>query len=116
MSQSLIIIKNSVESALGIPAAAKIPVGDLIALQSTAQDQESLDIQASIGIWESSPGQFKRHVVQREFSHILKGRCTFTPDGGEPIELCAGDAVLFPANCEGVWDIQEDLRKTYCIF
>jgi prolyl oligopeptidase PreP (S9A serine peptidase family) len=38
------------------------------------------------------------------------------PDGGEPVELRAGDAVLFPENCEGVWDIRETLRKTYVLF
>ena len=116
MTKTLIVVKNSVNAELGTPAPAKLPVGDLLALQSTAQDQESQELQASIGIWESSPGQFKRHVANREFSHIVKGRCTFTPEGGEPVELCAGDAVLFPANCQGVWDIQEDFRKTYCIF
>ena len=116
MSQNLIVIKNAVQSKLGAPAPAKMPVGDLIAQQKTAQDQECSDIQANIGIWESSPGKFKRHIAQREFSHIIKGRCTFTPEGGEPIELCEGDAVLFPADCQGVWDIQEDFRKTYCIF
>jgi len=24
--------------------------------------------------------------------------------------------VLFPENCEGVWDIRETLRKTYVLF
>ena len=35
---------------------------------------------------------------------------------GEPVELRAGDAVLFPENCEGVWEIRETLRKTYVLF
>jgi|SRR5690606_2922839 len=116
MSNTLIVVKNAVNTELGECTPAKLPIGDLIALQGTAQDQTSEVIAASIGIWESSPGKFKRHVANREFSHIVKGRCTFTPEGGEPVELCEGDAVLFPANCEGVWDIQEDFRKTYCIF
>jgi len=112
----LVVVRQAERAELGTAAPAKFPLSDLIALQSTAQDQVSEEIQASIGVWESSPGQFKRHVTNREFSHIVKGRCTFTPEGGEPIALQAGDAVLFPANCEGVWDIQEDFRKTYCIF
>lgn len=116
MSNTLVVVKNAIQAKLGEATEAKLPVGDLIALQSTAQDQTSETIAASIGIWESSPGKFKRHVANREFSHIVKGRCTFTPEGGEPVELCEGDAVLFPANCQGVWDIHEDFRKTYCIF
>ena len=115
-SNTLIVVKKADQAVLGEPVAAKLPVGELIALQSTAQDQTSETINASIGVWESSPGKFKRHVANREFSHIVKGRCIFTPEGGEPVELCAGDAVLFPANCQGEWDIKEDFRKTYCIF
>ncbi|MDH5818685.1 cupin domain-containing protein [Acinetobacter pseudolwoffii] len=116
MINKILVVKDSLNSDFGEAIEAKLPVGSLIALQKTAQDQNSEEVQASIGVWESSPGKFKRHVANREFSHIVKGCCTFTPEGGEAIELCAGDAVLFPANCEGVWDIKEDFRKTYCIF
>lgn len=116
MSNQLVVVRQAENAQLGVPAPAKLPVGELIAQQSTAQDQTSESIAASIGVWESSPGKFKRHVANREFSHIVKGWCIFTPEGGEPVELHAGDAVLFPANCEGVWDIKEDFRKTYCIF
>lgn len=116
MSNQIIVVHQAETAELGISVPAKLPVGELIAQQSTAQDQTSESIAASIGVWESSPGQFRRHVVNREFSHIVKGWCIFTPKDGEPVELHAGDAVLFPANCEGIWDIKENFRKTYCIF
>lgn len=45
----------------------------------------------------------------------MAGRCTFTPDGGEPIEIRAGDALMMPANTLGIWDIQETVRKTYVL-
>lgn len=70
---------------------------------------------AAIGIWECTPGAFRRQVTKREFSHFLEGRCTFIPDGGEPLEIMAGDAVYFPANCFGTWHVHETLRKTYII-
>lgn len=116
MLNQLFIIRQAEVAELGLANSAKLPVGEIIAQHRTAQDQSAEKIAASIGIWESSPGQFKRHIANREFSHIVKGWCVFTPEGGEPIELHAGDAVLFPANCEGVWDIKENFRKTYCIF
>ncbi len=68
-----------------------------------------------MGIWECTPGIWRRQVVKREFSYILAGHCIFTPDGQPPIELRAGDSVYFPANCHGVWDVREDLRKSYLI-
>lgn len=116
MSKQLYVVRQAESSDLGEATSAKFPVGELIAMQRSAQDQTSEDIQASVGVWESSPGKFKRYLPNREFSHIIKGWCVFTPEGGEPIELRAGDAVMFPANCQGEWDIKEDFRKTYCLF
>ena len=53
--------------------------------------------------------------MQQEFCHFIKGRCTFTPDGGEPMVIEAGDALMLPANSTGTWDIQETVRKTYVL-
>ncbi|MOA14347.1 Cupin domain protein [compost metagenome] len=81
------------------------------ALHRSAQDQN-----ATMGIWECSPGQFRRQVMEAEYSYIISGEGSFTPDGGESIEFRAGDALYFPANTEGTWDIRQALRKTYLIF
>jgi uncharacterized cupin superfamily protein len=116
MSRFLTIVHNAAEAPLGAPAPALLPIGEPVAQASIAQDQTNEAVGASIGIWESSPGVFRRHLKNREFSHIISGWCVFTPDGGQPVELRAGDAVLFPQDCEGVWDIRESLRKTYVLF
>lgn len=70
---------------------------------------------AMAGIWECTPGVFRRQVAKREFSYFLEGHCFFTPQGGAPIEICAGDSVYFPANTEGVWDVRKTIKKTYFI-
>lgn len=70
---------------------------------------------AIAGIWECTPGVFRRQIAKREFSHFITGHCFFTADGGEPIEIRAGDSAYFPANCDGVWDVRETIRKTYVI-
>ena len=67
------------------------------------------------GIWECTPGRWRRQIVQQEFCHFTTGRCTFTPDGGEPLLIEAGDALMLPANSTGIWDIQETVRKTYVL-
>lgn len=116
MTVELTVIKNAENSVLGELTPAKLPIGDLVAHSRLGQDKTIEESAASVGIWECSPGVFRRHIMSREFSHIIAGWCIFTPDGGEPVELRAGDAVFFPANSEGVWDIREQLRKTYVIF
>ena len=48
--------------------------------------------------------------------HLVAGRMTVTPDGGEPTELGAGDMAVFPQGWSGTWDIHETVRKVYAIF
>jgi uncharacterized protein len=70
---------------------------------------------ADAGVWECSPGKFRRQVTAGELMHILSGRCTFTPDDGAPLEIAAGDTLFFPPQTSGVWDILETVRKVYAL-
>jgi len=115
-SQTLTVVRQSDRAVMG----QFEPVNDALSTPapqaSLAQHQDVAPVQAQIGIWECTPGQMRRSVTGREFSHILTGQATFTPDGGAPVALGPGDAVLFPANCQGTWDIKQTVRKTYVIF
>lgn len=90
---------------------AKVPVGSVIARirgsESGTRDR--------VGVWECTPGRWRRQVMEREFAHFLSGRARFIPDRGDPFDICAGDAVWFPADTTGTWEITETLRKTYVI-
>ena len=90
---------------------AKVPVGSLIA-QIRGSEHGTRD---RIGVWESTPGRWRRQVMEREFAHFVSGRARFIPDDGEPFDINAGDAVWFPADTTGTWEISETLRKTYVI-
>jgi uncharacterized cupin superfamily protein len=68
-----------------------------------------------VGVWECSPSRWRRRVMEPEFAHFVAGRARFIPDQGEPFDINPGDAVWFPANTTGMWDITETLRKTYVI-
>lgn len=69
-----------------------------------------------IGIWECSPGRYRRQILSAESMHILSGEARFTPDDGAPITLKAGDVVFFPTGTVGDWDIRSTLRKMYVVF
>ena len=68
------------------PTAA--PIGDLVSLIQARSVQVD---EGRFGIWISSPGRWHRQITSAEFCFFLEGECTFTPDGGEPIEIRAGD-------------------------
>ncbi|UBM24518.1 cupin domain-containing protein [Pseudomonas sp. p1(2021b)] len=101
----------SVPLAHSNPVAA--PLGEPVAVTSVTWVERSDGVET--GIWECTPGRWRRQIVQQEFCHFVKGRCTFTPDGGEPLHIEAGDALMLPANSTGTWDIQETVRKTYVL-
>jgi uncharacterized protein len=68
------------------------------------------------GTWQSTPGQFRRAVMDAEFSHFIAGRATFLADDGQTLEFAAGDAAYFPPFSRGTWIIHETLRKTYVVW
>jgi len=67
------------------------------------------------GVWECTAGRYERQVAEGEVMHILAGRCTFTPTGGQPLRIEAGDTVFFPPKTTGVWHIEEAMRKVYVV-
>ncbi len=69
----------------------------------------------SAGIWECTPGQFRRQVQEGEIMHILAGSGTFTPDGQPPLQFRAGDTLAMPPNTQGVWHIHTAVRKLYVL-
>jgi len=94
---------------------AKVPVGTLIAHISSSEETSGDGGRDRIGVWECTPGSWRRQVMEREFAHFLFGRARFVPDDGEPFEINAGDSVWFPADTTGTWEIIETLRKAYVI-
>jgi hypothetical protein len=70
----------------------------------------------SAGIWECTAGPSYWVQDENEVIQVLAGRMTVTVDGGEPVELSAGDLAVFPKGWSGTWDIHETIRKVYAIF
>ncbi len=69
-----------------------------------------------IGVWECTPGPSFWKLETNEFVQIVAGRMTVTPDGGEPIEVGAGNTAVFPRGWAGTWEIHQTIRKVYVIF
>jgi uncharacterized protein len=69
-----------------------------------------------VGIWECTPGPSYWTLETNEAVHILAGRMTVTPDGGEPQDVGPGDTAVFPRGWQGRWQIHEPIRKLYVLF
>ena len=94
------------------PAVDGKPVPQL----STKEAYSATGGEVATGIWEASPGTFRRAVMDAEFSHFISGHATFAADDGNTYEFRAGDAAYFPPFSRGVWTVHETLRKTYCVW
>ena len=68
------------------------------------------------GVWECTAGPSRWSLENNEFVHILSGRMTVTPDGGEPADIGPGDTAVFPRGWTGTWQIHETIRKLYVLF
>jgi uncharacterized protein len=70
----------------------------------------------SAGVWECSPGPSYWTLETHEVIHLIAGRMTVTPDGGEASVIATGDVAIFPRGWSGTWEIHETVRKVYAIF
>ncbi len=67
------------------------------------------------GIWICTPGYWHCHVTADELCHFLEGRCTYTHESGEVIDIEPDTAAFFPAGWKGTCRVHETVRKVYMI-
>lgn len=67
------------------------------------------------GVWTCTPGVWRCEVTRDEFCHFLAGRCTYTHDTGEVIEIRPDTIAFFPAGWCGTCRVTETVRKVYMI-
>ena len=111
MSPILIRVDN--ENAFASPAAVGAPVGEPVAMACIAGHTETPN--GGAGLWECTPGRFRRQVTQAEYSYFIEGEGSFTPDGGDTVEFRAGDSIWFAPDTQGEWNIRKTVRKAYLI-
>ena len=71
------------------------------------------DGECETGIWICTPGFWNCHVTRDEFCHFLLGRCTYTHESGEVIEIGPDTAAYFPEGWKGTCRVHETIRKVY---
>jgi hypothetical protein len=108
-------IKQAVElGGLEDWGTASLPGKDAVRVsgkQYVIPGNEAIDT----GVFECSPGTYRRVVKQAEVMHLLSGSGSFTPDGEPAVHFRGGDTMFFEANTEGLWQVDETMRKIYVI-
>ena len=63
----------------------------------------------------ATPGTYHATYAAPEFVHMIEGRITITPDGGQPVTVGPGDAFVVEADFKGTWKITEEVFKHFTI-
>ena len=63
--------------------------------------------------WSKEVSEFPWSYDEPETCYILEGQVTVTPEGGEGVEIGAGDLVTFPQGMSCSWKITQPIRKHY---
>ena len=111
-----VLIRNAANIPLPDVGPVAVPIGEPVAHLKCFAAFEDKPRQVEAGVWECSPGVWKRQVLLAELCHFISGHAFFTPESGETFEIKAGDAVFFPPNSRGTWDVRQTIRKTYVTF
>ena len=64
-------------------------------------------------IWEKEESKFPYCYETNETCYILEGHVVVTPEGGEGVDIHAGDLVVFPAGLTCHWKVLKKIRKHY---
>jgi uncharacterized cupin superfamily protein len=111
-----VLIPDAANTNLRNVGPVSVSIGEPVAQLKCFEAFEDKEKQVEAGVWECSPGVWRRQVLQAELCHFVSGHAFFTPEGGEAFEIKAGDAVFFPPNSRGIWDVRQTIRKTYITF
>jgi len=65
------------------------------------------------GIWEKEISTFPWTYDSAETCYFLEGDVIVTPEGGEPVQVGAGDLVTFPAGMSCTWEVRTPVRKHF---
>jgi len=94
------------------------PIPDMVDGQSHTSGKlihKGADGHPEAGIWVCTPGEWRCHVTADEMCHFLSGRCTYTHESGEVIEITPDTSAFFPQGWKGVCKVHETVRKAYMI-
>ena len=91
------------------------PLGETVSPTSGRLLHRDEDGGNAAGLWVCTPGVWRCEVERDEFCHFLDGRCVYTDDEGQCLEIEGGDAAFFPAGWSGTCEVLETVRKTYLI-
>ena len=64
------------------------------------------------GVWHCTPGVFMLSSPGETIT-LIEGDVTITPEGGEPVNVRAGEIAYIPEGTRAKWEVHETVRKGF---
>lgn len=64
-------------------------------------------------IWTKDVSEFPWSYDEQEICYFLEGEVEVTPQGGQQVNIKAGDLVTFPEGLQCVWKVLKPVKKHY---
>jgi uncharacterized cupin superfamily protein len=115
-------ISDAAAAAMDLPVYGPLepPVGEPLDGPMTTSGEVFFRSENGVvfsGLWECSAGRMRANFGNDgEMVHIVKGTLHAIPDDGEPFTLRPGDTATFPPHWTGIWELEQPMRKLYCVF
>ena len=76
----------------------------------------SPDGRTANGFWQCDPCKVRLVHPFHETFVVLEGSLTIEPEGGEPVKMGPGDAVVLPEGTVSIWTIHATVTKLFTLY
>jgi hypothetical protein len=63
--------------------------------------------------WECGVETFDWEYGTTETAYVKEGKVRVVTEGGQEVQIAAGDLVVFPRGVRCTWEVQEPIRKVF---
>ncbi|EFJ47059.1 hypothetical protein VOLCADRAFT_105278 [Volvox carteri f. nagariensis] len=114
LTASPVVVRSSCARKPRLQMCASTQAG----MKVVVQRQPSENVLEAKGVrrwptWGCGVSKFPWTYQESETCYILEGKVVVTPNGGEAVEINAGDMATFPAGMSCIWDVKAPINKHY---
>jgi uncharacterized cupin superfamily protein len=111
VTDALLRIDTSGEAEHGASPADRILSGTPAFTTWNVEERDGL----YCGTWRATPGKWRIEYDEWEYCRILEGVSVIAEEGGEALEVRAGDSFVLRPGFRGTWEVLETTVKEYVI-
>ncbi|PNW88076.1 hypothetical protein CHLRE_01g013150v5 [Chlamydomonas reinhardtii] len=107
------MVARRTRSQVQVQASSAKAAMKIVVQRNPAEDVLKAKGVRSWPTWGCGVSKFPWTYQENETCYVLEGDVIVTPNGGEPVQIKAGDMATFPAGMSCTWDVKAPINKHY---